>query len=387
MNETYIAAVTIAGMTVGSVGVLVALGAIILGFIALLGFWWFEVRKPFNLKRSHKNPVLEPDPTHWWESHSVFNPAAVYDNGRVHILYRAMGSDGISRIGYASSKDGIHFDERLPYPVFSPTRDFGIPSSSRVYGPLSYSQVAYASGGGWGGCEDPRLVSIDNRVYMTFVAFDGWGFVRMALTSLLKKDFLKKDWTWRTPALLSPPNEVHKNWVLFPEKIGGRYAILHSITPKILIEYVDSLEQFDDPNYFIRGSTRAGGREGKWDDIVRGAGAPPIKTPYGWLLFYHGMNSREPHVGYKVGAMLLDLDDPRRVLYRSNNPVLEPKEWYEHDWKPNVVMATGAVVMGDDLLVYYGGGDKRVAVARANLRDFVRQLMQGEHAELKPVTM
>ena len=71
----------------------------------------------------------------------------------------------------------------------------------------------------------------------------------------------------------------------------------------------------------------------------------------------------------------------------TNYPVLEPKEWYEHDWKPNVIMATGAVVMGEDLLVYYGGGAKRVAAAKANWRDFIRQMMHGEHAELKPVTM
>lgn len=358
-----------------------------LGILALFFYWLAQVRKPIQLNRFKGNPVLEPTPEHWWESEAVFNPAAVYDGGRVHLLYRAMGGDGISRIGYASSKDGINFDERLPYPVFSPTRDFGIPDRKRVYGPLSYSQHHYASGGGWGGCEDPRLVQIDDTVFMTFVAFDGWGFVRVALTSILKKDFLKKEWSWRNPALLSPPNEIHKNWVLFPEKIDGKYAILHSITPKILIEYIDSLEEFDNPTRFIRGSTRTGGREGKWDDIVRGAGAPPIKTPHGWLLFYHGMNSQEPHIGYKVGAMLLDLDDPRRILYRTAKPVLEPKEWYEHDWKPNVVMATGAVVVGDDLMVYYGGGDKRIAIAKANLRDFVRQMMHGEHAELKPVTI
>ena len=362
--------------------VLLAIG---LGFLALFFFWLAQVRKPIRLNRSDKNPVLEPNPAHWWESEAVFNPAAVYDNGRVHVLYRAMGADGISRIGYASSKDGIHFDERLPYPVFSPTRDFGLPERNRVYGPLSYSQTAYASGGGWGGCEDPRAVKIGDEILMTFVAFDGWGFVRVALTSILNKDFLQKEWVWKNPALLSPPNEIHKNWVLFPEKVNGKYAILHSITPKILIEYVDNLEEFDSPNRFIKGSTRHGGREGKWDDVVRGAGAPPIKTPHGWLLFYHGMNSQQSHIGYKVGAMLLDLDDPRRVLYRTNYPVLEPKEWYEHDWKPNVIMATGAVVMGEDLLVYYGGGDKRVAVAKANLRDFIRQMMHGEHAELKPV--
>lgn len=363
---------------------LVTLAALALGFLALFLYWLSHVRKPITLKRFRENPILEPRPEHWWESEAVFNPAALYSGGRVHLLYRALGQDGISRIGYASSKDGIHFDERLPHPVFEPDRSFGIPSSERVYGPLSYSQQTYASGGGWGGCEDPRMVKIDDHVHMTFVAFDGWGFVRVALASILHTNFLGKKWNWSRPALLSPPGEIHKNWVLFPEKIRGKFAILHSITPKILIDYVDDLETFDGTT-FIYGSTRYGGRTGEWDDIVRGAGAPPIKTPYGWLLFYHGMNSAEPHIGYKVGAMLLDLEEPTRVLYRSSYPILIPSEWYEHDWKPHVIQATGAVVVGDELLVYYGGGDKRIAAARANIRDFIRKLQSDEHIVLAPV--
>jgi predicted GH43/DUF377 family glycosyl hydrolase len=363
-----------------------ALGALALGVIALFLYWLSHVRRPVTLKRLKENPILEPRPDIWWESEAVFNPAALYSDGRVHLLYRALGTDGISRIGYASSPDGIHFDERLPHPVFQPDRRFGIPDHNRIYGPLSYSQTSYASGGGWGGCEDPRMVKIDDHVHMTFVAFDGWGFVRVALASILHASFVGKKWNWKQPVLLSPPGEIHKNWVLFPEKINGKFAVLHSITPNILVDYVDALEEFDGTK-FIYGSTRYGGREGEWDNIVRGAGAPPIKTPYGWLLFYHGMNSNEPHIGYKVGAMLLDLDDPTQVLYRSAHPILTPTEWYEHDWKPNVVMATGAVVVGDELIVYYGGGDKRIAAARADLRDFVRKLQTDEHIVLTPVTL
>ena len=362
------------------------LSALALGCLALFFFWLSQVRRKVGLKRLKENPILGPRPEHWWESEAVFNPAALYSGGRVHLLYRALGRDGISRIGYASSADGIHFDERLPYPVFQPSGNFGIPEQSRVYGPLSYNQTAYASGGGWGGCEDPRLVKIDDHVHMTFVAFDGWGFVRVALASILHTHFMGKKWSWKRPVLLSPPGEIHKNWVLFPEKINGKFAILHSITPNILIDYVSDLEEFDGTK-FIYGSTRTGGREAHWDDIVRGAGAPPIKTRDGWLLFYHGMSSKEPGVGYNVGAMLLDLDNPTHILYRSAYPILTPREWYEHDWKPNVIMATGAVVVGDEVLVYYGGGDKRIAVAKANLRDFIRRLQAHEHIVLTPVTL
>src|SRR3989344_6217939 len=93
--------------------------ALFLLFIALLIFWLFEIRRPLGFVRLKENPILKPIPEHWWESEAVFNPAALVYNGRVHLFYRALGRDGISRIGYASSKDGVHFDERLPYPVYA----------------------------------------------------------------------------------------------------------------------------------------------------------------------------------------------------------------------------------------------------------------------------
>ncbi|MDE1925307.1 MAG: hypothetical protein KGH79_03995 [Patescibacteria group bacterium] len=349
-------------------------------------FYWLSLRLPAHLKlnRAVENPVLEPVASHWWESEAVFNPAAFYSRGRVHLFYRAMGTDGISRIGYASSKDGVHFDERLPYPVYTPTRGFGIPDpKARKFGPLSYDTHTYASGGGWGGSEDPRIVEMDDKLYMTFVAFDGWGFVRMALTSLGLESFAHKDWHWSQALFLSPPGEINKNWLLFPEKINGKFAILHSITPKILIEYVDDLSEFDGTK-FITNSTRHGGRPGHWDTVVRGAGAPPIKTKYGWLLFYHGYDPAHPDVGYKVGAMLLDLADPTKILYRSSQPVLQAEEWYENDGKPGVTYASGAAVINDTLFVYYGGGDKRIAAASANLEDFLQKLTAHHHAALTP---
>lgn len=355
----------------------------ILAFVLLAGvlvLWWRQREAPPTLDRLIQNPILEPIKEHAWESEGVFNPAAIYENGRVHLLYRALGSDGISRIGYASSKDGIHFDERLTYPVYSPTRDFGIPKTP-PQGPLSYDTITYPSGGGWGGSEDPRIVRVDDHIHMSFVAFDGWGFVRMAISSILHSKFLNKDWDWGKPAFLSPPGEIQKNWLLFPKKIGGKYAILHSISPSVRIAYVNDLAEFDG-TMFIEGSFRAGGRPDHWDKSVRGAGAPPIETKDGWLLFYHAMDPADPDIGYKVGALLLDLDDPTRVLYRSAAPVLVPSEWYENDWKPGVVYVSGAVVLGNDLLVYYGGGDKRIAVAKTNLQTFLRSLTHGRHAVL-----
>lgn len=387
MNTVLSIAAVAAALPTGAAGILLALFILAVGFAVLFLFWLFETRRPLVLTRTEENPVLKPNPEHWWESAAVFNPAAVVHDGRVHLFYRALGADGISRIGHASSADGIHFDERTPHPVY----DWGVVDELQTksggverYRPLSYRTDLYASGGGWGGCEDPRAVKIDEAVYMTFGIFSGWQSMRLAVTTLALGDLSKRAWAWARHIAISPQNETHKNWVLFPEKIGGRFAILHALTPRVLVDYVDSLEGLRD-NPLQSNNNRSGFSDG-WDSFVRGAGAPPIKTPLGWLLFYHGMDPvREPQVGYKVGALLLDLNDPTKILYRSKSPVLTPTQWYEHDWKPHVVYASGAVVWGSDVVVYYGGGDKYIAAARANLRDFVRALMLHEHATLTPV--
>lgn len=322
---------------------------------------------------------------------AVFNPAAFYDRGRIHLLYRAMGPDGVSRIGYASSPDGIHFDERLDYPVYTPSHGFGAPSTDRdSTAEAHYDLKLNPSGGGWAGCEDPRAVTIDGQVYMSFVAFDGWNFVRQALTALPLSDFHQKKWTWRKPVLISPPSQTHKNWVIFPEKINGKYAILHGLSPKVHIEYVDSIDGFDGKT-FIESLPSAGGhgyhdekRKKHWDNRVRGAGAPPLKTPLGWLLLYHANDKRDPGK-YKLGAMLLDLHDPTNVLFRADAPLLEPAEWYENDGKPGVIYTCGSVIVNDNLIVYYGGGDKHIGVARANLGEFLKALTAGAAASLTHV--
>ncbi|MBX4191918.1 hypothetical protein KW798_00295 [Candidatus Parcubacteria bacterium] len=378
MNTILAVTTFVLGIAASGIGLFIVFGVLFAGLLSLIVFWWKQVHKPLGLARINQNPILEPDASHWWESEAVFNPAALYEGGKVHLLYRALGHDGISRIGYASSSDGIHF-ERYPYPVFELHKPM-IPDPRRVYGPLTYHPGLYASGGGWGGAEDPRMVMIDDRVYMTFTAFQGWDSARIGLTSVSLQNFLRKSWYWRMPSLISPPHEVHKNWLIFPEKINDHYAVLNSISPKIAIEYIDDLSKLDDPDVYLTSPGRSGGRKGYWDSEVRGAGAPPVKTKDGWLLFYHAN-------GYKVGAMLLDLKDPTKILYRSSHPVLEANEWYENDGKPGITYVSGAVVIGDDLIVYYGGGDKRIAAASVKLDQFLNRLATGEHASLEPVKL
>ncbi len=329
------------------------------------------IKKPHQLERHDDNPILEPQENNYWEMKATFNPGALYADQRVHLLYRAIGGDDVSVLGYASSEDGVHFMDRSSEPAYMPlvTKETQKSEEQRTLSP------AYFSGGGWnGGCEDPRLTQIDDRVYLTYTAFDGWGSIRIALSSIDLQDFLNKNWKWKSPAMISPPGEIHKNWVLFPEKIQGKFAILHSISPRIAIDYVDSLDDFDDGQKVITSTYNRVSRTGAWDSWIRGAGPPPIRTELGWLLFYHAMDLKDPN-RYKLGAMILDINDPTTVLYRSQNPILEPDYYYENQgFKAGVVYSCGAIIKEGELYVYYGGGDSVVCVAMANLEKFLHEL-------------
>lgn len=328
-------------------------------------------RRPHQLERHEANPIIEPQEGNYWEMKATFNPGAIYADHRVHLLYRAIGGDDVSVLGYASSGDGVSFGERLAHPAYVPitTKDTTPKEEQKPLAP------AYFSGGGWnGGCEDPRLTLIEGTVYLTYTAFDGWGSIRIALSSIALEDFLNKNWRWKKPAMISPAGEIHKNWVLFPEKIHGKFAILHSISPKILVDYFDNLEDFNDEEMVIKSKYDRISSTGAWDSWIRGAGPPPIKTKDGWLLLYHAMDIRDPD-RYKLGAMILDADDPTKVLYRSRTPILEPDFNYENrGFKSGVVYSCGAVVNDGELYVYYGGADSVTCVAMANLDVFLHEL-------------
>lgn len=327
-------------------------------------------RAPF-LGKSIENPIIAPKGENGWEAWQTFNPGAILLKDKVHFLYRAIGQDGLSRLGYAMSEDGFKINERLPYPVFEhyvKQRTFNIHS--------------YFSGGSWGGCEDPRIVRVNNEdvLYMTYTAVAD-GELRVALTSIKLKNFLKKIWKWKQPVLISAPGEVHKNWVIFPEKINGSYALLHSLNPKVQIAYLDNLN-FEN-NGHIQSSYGGQVNEGCWDSLIKGAGPPPIKTEYGWLLFYHAIDKND-WSKYKAGAMILDFQDPTKILFRSKTPVLESCETYEvNGYKPGVIYISGAVVKGKDLLVYYGGADSFVCIAYANLKEFLESLIREVKPKLK----
>ena len=354
-----------------------------------------EEEKKFScvLDRFEGNPILEPETTHSWESKAVFNPAALYEGGKVHIVYRAIGDTDISVFGYASSVDGFYIDERLPEPIYVPREPFegsGLLSSMPSYHQRTYvptedeSYESYVSGGGWGGCEDPRLTRIDDRIFMTYVAFDGYSPPRIALTSIHVNDFLAKNWQWKKSVLISLPGVVNKNACILPERINSKYVILHRIFPNILVDFVDDLD-FDGTTRWLKGEFKIQPRASYWDSRKIGAGAPPIKTADGWLLIYNGVDERDPS-RYKIGAMLLDLKAPTKVLFRSKEPILEPLAWYENEgWKSGVIYPCGTVVIEDRLLVYYGGADKVACVASAKLGELLDQLVGRREVAPAPV--
>lgn len=334
------------------------------------------------LAKSSHNPIMKPG-THPWTAEAVMNPAAAVLGGRTHLIYRAIGMDGVSRLGYASSGDGILFDKIQSYPVYVARNPHNLAMNRRVYSP-----VMYPSGGSWGGCEDPRMVTIDGQVYVTFNMFENWN-LRVAVISVSEEDFLATRFgTWEGPIILSH-SDRDKNWVLFPEKLGGQFAVLHSIIGDdeyhVRIEYVDDLAMLRQREFISPDPQKIPDTLVAWHVHTRSAGPPPIRTEKGWLVLYHANDAHEP-LRYKVGALLLDLVDPTKVLYRAAAPILTPDEHYENDGKPGIVYAAGAVVRDGTLYVYYGGADKVVCVATAPLDTFLDALIHGSQPSLAAMT-
>jgi predicted GH43/DUF377 family glycosyl hydrolase len=223
------------------------------------------------------------------------------------------------------------------------------------------------------GVEDPRITPIDGRFWVTYVAVSRHG---PATALAWTEDFREFE---RRGVIFCPEN---KDVVLFPEAIGGRYAALHRPvcgTP------------FTRPEMWVASSPDLihWGRHtplpiagGDWQSGRVGAGAPPLRVPGGWLEIYHG-NSRSARPGevgaYFGAALLLDADDPTRVVRRSADPFLKPEVDFErHGFVPDVVFPTGAVRDGESLLVYYGAADAATAVAEFSERELLEGLIPAD---------
>ncbi len=305
-----------------------------------------------GFSRAKENPILTPNKDSSWETKAVFNPGAIYLDGKVHLVYRAMSPSNTSVLGYAQSDDGVHISYRSRDPVYTPREPF----------------EQKLQQGGNSGTEDPRLVKIGSKIYMFYTAFDGKNPPRVALTWIRDSDFLRQEWNWSKPVLISPPGIDDKDSCVFPEKIKGKYAIIHRSGDDIDLSFHKSLD-FDGTTW-LEEYRWLRPRPGWWDSKKVGVAAPPIKTKDGWLIIYHGVGEEDGT--YRVGAVLTDLQDPTVVLGRTDYPLLEPKENYEKQGlTPNVVFPCGAVLIGEKIFLYYGEADQTIGVASIKLKDIL----------------
>ncbi len=296
--------------------------------------------------RAPQNPILTPRGD-GFESRDVLNAAAIDLNGSVYILYRAMDKANTSTIGLAVSKDGTAIDERLGTPIYVPRADFEKKKGSPT---------------GNSGCEDPRIVRIDDMLHMTYTAYDGVHAPSGAVSSISVEDFLARKFDrWSMPLILTPEGVDDKDLALLPERMDGNYLLYHRISGQICADILPSLSSGKRVSRCIE---VMGPRVGMWDGEKVGSAAPPIKVGANWLMIYHGVS---PHSTYRLGAALLG-PDGTTLLARTADPIFEPLEQYEREGEiANVVFSCGAVVRGDALLLYYGGADKVIGVATASL--------------------
>jgi len=333
-----------------------------------------------KLRRFEDNPILSPNPDNDWESLVTTNPGAWYDAGRgeVLLLYRAAGDDPAHKIhfGLATSRDGYHFTRVSDRPAFSP-------------GPEGFD----------GGCvEDPRIVRMGDWYYVTYAARpfppgqywlgDGrpvkppvcppefpWTLRENATATCLA---LTRDFrTWYRAGRLTNPGVDDRDVILFPEKINGRFVMMHRpmdwVGPEYGTEYPAmwistgaDLLAWENPKLLATAVF-------PWENKKIGGNTPPLRTPHGWLTLYHAVGTDRL---YRLGAMLLDLEDPSIVRYRSRDWLLQPEEDYElQGFYPGVCFPCGKIVIGETLFVYYGGADKYVGLATCNLADLLDYLL------------
>ncbi len=334
----------------------------------------------FKLTRSSANPILRPNTDNDWEARVVLNPAACYEDGVFYLLYRAAGNDKdhLIHIGLATSRDGIHFERVSDCPVLSPNvSDFD------------------------GGCiEDPRVVTIEGINYVTYAfrpyppgqywikladPVEDYGVAPNAPIHLVEnitgtglaitKDFRN----FKRLGRITKPSVDDRDVYFFPEKINGKYCRLSRPMdwhgegypcekPSVWINFSDDIMDWDEKNTKLLFKS-----EFWWEEKKIGGGAPPIKTEEGWLLLYHGVDQEGI---YRVGAVLLDLENPEIVLARTENFIMEPETDYEKSGVySGCVFPTGNLVVDGTLYVYYGAADQFCCLATCDLKQLVEYVL------------
>jgi predicted GH43/DUF377 family glycosyl hydrolase len=232
--------------------------------------------------------------------------------------------------------------------------------------------MKHADPNGNSGCEDPRITQIGDDVYMLYTAYNSVDAPAVAITHISVEDFKRRDFSkWSKPRLLSPYSIDDKDACIVGEKFKEGYLVLHRINHQICGDFLTTLD--DKGKMLNRCFEILRPRRGMWDGLKVGIAGPPIKTNKGWLLLYHGVSENGI---YRVGAALLDINDPTIVIARLLQPIFEPIKDYELVGQiNNVVFPCGAIVRDDTIYIYYGGADSVVGVATCSLSKILSLLL------------
>lgn len=293
-------------------------------------------------RRVSHEPIMSPR-GEGFESAGVFNPSVVKRGNEFVMLYRAQDKKGTSRLGYATSLDGVKFNRR-DKPVLEPATEYERD----------------------GGLEDPRLVKINDTYYLTYTAYNKKDAQLCLATS---KDLInwnrqgvimpayKGRWNvgWTKAGAIVPQKIKGKYWMYFMADADGRPNQMGVAYSSDLLHWIEPL----DHPVLER-------RQGYFDSYVVEPGPPPVMTKEGILMSYNGADDKTV---YATGWVLFDRNDPTKVLARSERPIFSvEKEWEKSGQVPNVVFVEGMVRDGNRWLFYYGGADKYVGVAIAPAR-------------------
>jgi len=296
------------------------------------------------LHRWEGNPAITVEDIPF-RANTVFNGTPIVTKDAVYLLLRVEGQHGYSFFALARSTDGLHFtiDEK---PVMLPARK----------GPFALYEKK--------GIEDPRVTVIEDTCYVLYTAVGDCG-PRIALAKTT--DYVN----YQRIALISEPG--NKDGILFPRKIKGRYVRFDRPIGlgkgSIWVSYSLDLVSWGDSEPVIRP------HDGYWDEFRVGASVTPIETDQGWLEIYHGVKMTSAGPIYRIGIVLLDLDDPSKVIKRGGQPILSPREEYERIGDiGNVCFACGAVISDNgEMKIYYGAADTSICIATCTLDKILKE--------------
>ena len=309
-------------------------------------------RHPKELFRRHvDNPIITIKDMPY-SANSVFNAGATRVGDETLLLMRVEDKRGISHFTVATSVDGVGKWRIGDQPTVMPS-------------PETHMEEIW-------GIEDPRITLLEGqeRWGITYTAYsEGGPMVCLATTT----DF--RDFKRLGPAM--PPED--KDAALFPVRFAGRWAMIHrpvttfpGTGPHIWISFSPDLRHWGDHRILMRAR-----RGGWWDANKIGLSPPPLRTDAGWLILYHGVRLTASGAIYRLGLSLLDIDDPTRVIARSDEWIFEPEKGYElFGDVDKVVFPCGWVAEGDLVRLYYGGADTCLALATASLSELLAWLEQ-----------